>query len=467
MSRLESLIGLSVKIGNLVHELQKERGMTAGFLGSQGVKFANELPVQRKETDNKFVELKQALAGSDTRQLGALAKLLDEVLVNVDGLSAKRSAVSALTIPAPEAVAYYTKTIAIALDIPNQASTLSSDSHISRLASAYAGLLLAKERAGQERALLTGVLTAGKFTPESFSKFLANAAGQDVYLRVFNTYALDEQKEFFKNKVGGAAVDEVAAIKKTAVEMANEKSLGIDSARWFQVSTTRINLLKEVEDKLSGDLLQATGRLKDEALTLTIMYVVLTVSNILITLFIATYIIRGLLRQIGGEPDYAVGAVHKISDGDLSEDLVVRQGDDSSLLHSMKVMQNNLREIVREIKDATDSINTASKEIAAGNSDLSQRTEEQASSLEETASSMEELTSTVKQNAENAKQANQLALGASEIAEKGGVVVGQVVTTMDSINESSRKIVDIISVIDGIAFQTNLVPLFILLKNLD
>jgi methyl-accepting chemotaxis protein len=120
---------------------------------------------------------------------------------------------------------------------------------------------------------------------------------------------------------------------------------------------------------------------------------------------------------------------------------------------------NNLKELVGQIKDATDTINTASKEIAAGNSDLSQRTEEQASSLEETASSMEELTSTVKQNAENAKQANQLSIGASDVAAKGGAVVGQVVTTMSSINESSRKIVDIISVIDGIAFQTNILAL--------
>ncbi len=118
-----------------------------------------------------------------------------------------------------------------------------------------------------------------------------------------------------------------------------------------------------------------------------------------------------------------------------------------------------LREILSQVREATDTINTAAKEIAAGNTDLSQRTEEQASSLEETAASMEELTSTVKQNAENARQANQLAKGASEIAVKGGEVVGQVVGTMSSINESSRKIVDIISVIDGIAFQTNILAL--------
>jgi methyl-accepting chemotaxis protein/methyl-accepting chemotaxis protein-1 (serine sensor receptor) len=118
-----------------------------------------------------------------------------------------------------------------------------------------------------------------------------------------------------------------------------------------------------------------------------------------------------------------------------------------------------LANIVRQIKDAAGLITTASKEIADGNSDLSQRTEEQAANLEETAASMEELTSTVRQNADNARQANQLAASASDVAVKGGEVVSQVVETMSSINDSSKKIVDIISVIDGIAFQTNILAL--------
>mgnify|MGYP003385141104 CR=1 FL=1 len=149
-----------------------------------------------------------------------------------------------------------------------------------------------------------------------------------------------------------------------------------------------------------------------------------------------------------------------LSRGDLTEKITNEySGTFGQLKDDSNTTVENLKEIIGQIKDATDTINTAAKEIAAGNSDLSQRTEEQASSLEETASSMEELTSTVKQNAENAKQANQLAIGASDVAGKGGAVVSQVVTTMNSINESSRKIVDIISVIDGIAFQTNILAL--------
>jgi methyl-accepting chemotaxis protein len=128
-------------------------------------------------------------------------------------------------------------------------------------------------------------------------------------------------------------------------------------------------------------------------------------------------------------------------------------------MRALGKMSANLEKAVTKIREGTDSITSASGQIASGNADLSQRTEEQASSLEETASSMEELTSTVKQNADNARQANQLAAGASAVAVKGGEVVGQVVSTMSSINESSRKIVEIISVIDGIAFQTNILAL--------
>jgi len=149
-----------------------------------------------------------------------------------------------------------------------------------------------------------------------------------------------------------------------------------------------------------------------------------------------------------------------LSHGDLTQTITGSyRGTFEKLQSDSNTTVKQLTEVIQRIKEAGDTINVASREIASGNTDLSQRTEEQASSLEETAASMQQLTSTVKQNADNAKQANQLAAGASEIAVKGGEVVGKVVETMSSISESSRKIVDIISVIDGIAFQTNILAL--------
>ncbi len=191
-----------------------------------------------------------------------------------------------------------------------------------------------------------------------------------------------------------------------------------------------------------------------------------TILVVLIGVMICGIVIGGifgmvLLKSIVEPLDEAIEIAHKVASGDLTSKIVVpdTKASTGKLLSALKEMNDNLIDLVGKVRMSTDQIATASSQIATGNMDLSHRTEEQASNLEETASSMEELTSTVKQNADNANQANQLAVGASEVAVKGGVVVSQVVDTMKSISESSHKIVDIISVIDGIAFQTNILAL--------
>ena len=184
--------------------------------------------------------------------------------------------------------------------------------------------------------------------------------------------------------------------------------------------------------------------------------IVLTVLAVLISAALGIWIIR----SITGNLRRAVGIATAVSKGDLTQRIEIATNDEvGHLLKALVVMNSNLTGIVSEVRNSTESINTASREIAQGNNDLSSRTEMQASSLEETASSMEELTSTVKQNAENAKQANRLATNASDIAVKGGAVVEDVVQTMASISASSKKISDIIGVIEGIAFQTNILAL--------
>ncbi|MCC7644520.1 MULTISPECIES: methyl-accepting chemotaxis protein [unclassified Janthinobacterium] len=187
-----------------------------------------------------------------------------------------------------------------------------------------------------------------------------------------------------------------------------------------------------------------------------LLLISLGVAAILLGIACAYWITRSITRPI----TRAVEVAEAVSAGDLTSHIVVESRDETGqLMHALKNMNDKLVSIVGQVRVGTESISTASGEIAAGNLDLSSRTEEQASSLEETASSMEELTSTVKLNADNARSANQLAIDASQIASKGGVVVSEVVSTMGSINDSSRKIVDIISVIDAIAFQTNILAL--------
>ncbi|MGO4156545.1 methyl-accepting chemotaxis protein [Cupriavidus sp. YAF13] len=214
-------------------------------------------------------------------------------------------------------------------------------------------------------------------------------------------------------------------------------------------------MVKRRDDRALGNMDEARGVYESSRLWM----LGLVLGGLAVSVLLGALLARTLSRQLGGEPGYAVAIASRIAEGDFSADVKLRAGDKGSLLHAMKQMQQQLSAMVRDFKDSAESIASASREIAAGNSDLSQRTEQQAASLEETASSMEELTSTVRQNADNARQASGLAANASETAVKGGEVVGRVVKTMDEINDASKKIVDIIGVIEGIAFQTNILAL--------
>ena len=169
--------------------------------------------------------------------------------------------------------------------------------------------------------------------------------------------------------------------------------------------------------------------------------------------------VRSIGRQLGAEPGEAVEVVRGVASGDLSMPIVLRHGDSTSLMAQLKRMQTSLAEVVFTVRQGSKGVASASAEIAQGNQDLSSRTEQQASALEETAASMEELSSTVRHNADSARQANQLAVHASNVATQGGEAMGQVVATMKGIDHSSKRIADIISVIDGIAFQTNILAL--------
>jgi methyl-accepting chemotaxis protein len=170
-------------------------------------------------------------------------------------------------------------------------------------------------------------------------------------------------------------------------------------------------------------------------------------------------VVRGIWQQLGGEPEYTREIAVAVAAGDLSMDIELDPDDKSSLLSALKEMKSRLELMVSDIKLSAETIKVASSEISSGNSDLSSRTESQANSLQETSSSMASLSDTVKQNADNAKQANHLSDIASGVAVKGGEVVNQVIGTMSQINGSSKKIVDIITVIDSIAFQTNILAL--------
>jgi methyl-accepting chemotaxis protein len=232
-----------------------------------------------------------------------------------------------------------------------------------------------------------------------------------------------------------------------AAEQEGKGKKGMDAMR---------KLVADIKGEESGLMAERAANVASLATTMSRTLIGGGAATVLLGMVVAIWLSRNIVAPLG----FAVRVAKRVAEGDLTAQVEVRSKDETGqLMAALKDMNASLIDIVTRVRSGTDTIATASTEINAGNQDLSSRTEQQASSLEETASSMEELTSTVKHNADNARQANQLAATASENAVRGGEVVAQVVSTMGSINESARRIADIIGVIDGIAFQTNILAL--------
>lgn len=288
---------------------------------------------------------------------------------------------------------------------------------------------------------------------ETFSKELSTALrlaqnDPEVSQTLRKINELQSRQSEIQRKIVGLAKENQSA----AIESLNNE----ETPLWRQIRGELLDLIKA---KNAG-VEEAKVKLANRTQVALIYTLLLAAGTIIGGAGVAFWLTRNVMRQLGGEPDYAASIAASIAAGDLTRQIDLDdERNSTSLLFAMRTMQDSLTVLVREVRSGTDTITTASSEIATGNLDLSARTEEQASSLEETAASMEELTSTVRQNGDNVHQANQLAHAASEVAIKGGAAVADLVGTMESINASAKRIVDIIGVIDGIAFQTNILAL--------
>ena len=276
----------------------------------------------------------------------------------------------------------------------------------------------------------------------TLDKMISSPQGRSLHT------AITDQRALFQKELNGFLELTKAGNKDDALKVLSEKVRPASLAYFDRLDKMLAYQLKLMKDSGAESASAAqSGK---------IMLLGLVAFATLASVLLGWLVTRSIVQPIAE----AVVIARRVADGDLSSAIVVGRTDETGqLLQALSDMNANLLKIVGEVRNGTDTMATASSQIAAGNLDLSARTEQQAASLEETASSMEEMAATVKQNADNARQANQLAISASQTAVKGGQVVSQVVGTMGSINEASRKIVDIIAVIDGIAFQTNILAL--------
>jgi PAS domain S-box-containing protein len=360
MESLNRLARLGPTISALVHELQKERGASAGFIGSEGRKFAEKLAAQRKLTDEKRAALADAFAAFDAAAYGArlVAKVEDAegALARIDD---ERSEVARLSVTVAQLVDFYTPTIAKLLGIVEAMAVLSTDARVGNAITAYISFLHAKERAGLERAMGSVGFGAGAFEPPIHRRFVQLVAMQETFLGVVGNYATDEQTEFYERTVTGAAVDEVERMRRVAIDYPVTGSTeGIDGAVWFDTITEKIDLLKTVEDKIAADLEALTAEIHGDARSAFTLMTVLVALMLTATITLSLVIARGITAPVKAMTE----AMGRLAEGDqaFAVPATDRKDEIGEMAKAVQVFKDNItarkeaEEAVRKLSRAVE-----------------------------------------------------------------------------------------------------------------
>ncbi|MGC3874539.1 methyl-accepting chemotaxis protein [Halomonas sp. GXIMD04776] len=456
MSELQALTGLAQQGGNLIHQLQRERGMTAGFLGSQGRNFQDKLPEQRKATDLQVGAFQTHLNKLDGDILqGEFATRIATVGELLDATSQIRQRVNALSISTSEALGHYTGINSELMNLVAQMSHITQEASVSRRLDAYYSLLEAKDLAGIERALLSNAFGADQISPVLYQRFMTLIGKEAAFLQSFRALAEDAMVARLDEGLAGPEIERVQGLRELVIERAAEGGFDVDPQQWFEWQTVKLGRLKGIEDAVSEDILTTTATLYQRARNALIQYVVIAALAAGLAIFLAFAIVRSIVVPLKR-------ALQDILNrgGDLTQRLDVAGSDElSQLYQAFNDSTATTEQLVANVKQGAMSVKVASGEIAMGNQDLAQRTEEQSASLVETAASMEQITSTVHQTADNARQAQSMSTEVTGQAHQASEVAGQARQAMTKIHESNQQVTSIIKAIDSIAFQTNLLAL--------
>ncbi|GAB7194095.1 methyl-accepting chemotaxis protein [Dickeya oryzae] len=329
------------------------------------------------------------------------------------------------------------------------------------------GLLLVQELKDNLNILASGVRDLTLFTaPDQIALekqlITKTIARNNEVIKRITELSISPKEKSLLDSINQARPASLAATQKAIALSQDNKLEEAKAVIMNEVKPAQETLFKAINDMVSyqkSDTRQSADDASDAARAAGILMLVLTVISTVLGIAIAWSITRRIKKMLGGEPAYASDIARQIANGNLAINVELQVGDTTSLLAAMGDMRARLSDIVHQVHDSSASISTGSSEIAIGSNDLSRRTEEQAASVQETAASMEQISQTIRQNGDTVREAAQLATAASQTATKGNDVVRDVITTMGDISTSSRKIGDIITVIDGIAFQTNILAL--------
>ena len=372
MSCIQILTSFSVHVGGVIHELQKERGRTGPFLLSKGETFSQELRAQRLLVDKALNELNQYVS---EHQAFDLKKSMNDASRLLYSLPSKRDDVNALKINTNDAISHYSETIDGLLDVISSLTAASTNTKITSQLYAYEALMQKKEYVGRERALLSSVFCLDKFDEVYKKGYYSVHKAQEIYTNLFETYASPSQKLFLANKMQGGAISEAAKIRRTVEEKIGAESLGIDPFRWFEAITGVIDVLKEVEDVIAGDLNAVSHELWYSARINLIIYSVIIFVSLLLSFLLSFSITQKITSQIRN----LIGTMNLLAGGDLGKRVVITSRDEigqlSTVFNDMgqKIQDNAERERrdANDLKQQVDMIRKGVEKIATG--DLTMR----------------------------------------------------------------------------------------------
>jgi methyl-accepting chemotaxis protein len=447
--RIAAVSEVAVAGSALVHELQKERGLSAGFIGSQGAKFRDELDKQRKETDARRKALGEIFArraGDLPPPIAERLRRANEVVAGIDG---RRSQITALTLPGPDSFAFFTGAIDNYLGAVAEVGPTLADAGMMRAFNAYVMFLGAKEQAGRERATVNAALSADKpLDAALLRRLIGIVTSQDNYIANFRAVATAAQNTTLDALQETNPSKETVAMRKLVLDKAAEGSFGIAPPRWFATITARIDAMKGVEDQLAAGIATGSAALADSARRGLVVAIVFT---LIVVAFSIAFVL--LLTRMLRDVHEAAGAAQSIADGDLTIQVRVSRRDEiGELQDAIARTVDKLSATIGEVSQTSNSLNSAASQVSATAQSLSQSSSEQAASVEETTASIEQMSASIEQNTENARVTDDMASKSSLEASEGGRAVKDTV-------EAMKQIAGKIGIIDDIAYQTNLLAL--------
>lgn len=463
------------KISNLVHELQKERGLSAGYLGSKGAKFANELRAQRGETDQRLEALSAALGNGKLE--GEFGARLTSALEAIRQLEQRRQSTESLEASVKDTVGFYTGINTSLLDAI-QATSFSSQANVNRRLTAYVNFLKSKERAGIERAVLATTFARDSFAPGMYQKFIQLLTQQSTYETEFLLLAQEKDVEFFNRTMDAAVLEEVNSFRELAKEKAATGGFGADASEWFAAQTKRINLLKQVDDYLAGEVVTYASELQSRAAAQVWTFLISTLAVAGVAGAFSVVTRAAILTGIGKVTE----RLEEMSngDGDLTTRLPEGQDELGTLSRQFNVFVAQIHDVIFELSrdtralsqtsdqireravqlsgEASDSkeksatVSNAAEQMTDTMKSMAATTQQISTSMNMVSTSVDEMTNAITEISESAERTARIATEAVSMADESNGRISQLGTAAEEIGK-------VIEVIQDIAEQTNLLAL--------